>query len=77
MYRHACRFIIIIIIIIVIIFVQAADKRYTKMGATLDSEQEVVFEADEITLDIPLTGKTIKKSWKIVPLIKNKVLCLF
>ena len=54
---------------------QVVKKHYDGLDAILDSDQEVVFEADEITLDIPSDGRTIKKSWKIVPLIKPKVFC--
>ena len=52
---------------------QAADKHYAKLGATLDTDHEIEFEADAITLDIPVAGKTIKRTWKIEPLMRPEV----
>ena len=53
---------------------QVAEEHYTRLGATPDSDQGIAFEADEITLDIPVTGKTVKRSWKLVPLMKPEVI---
>ena len=41
---------------------------YDKKGAILGLHQPLEFEADTITLDIPMEGVAIK-GWKITPLI--------
>ena len=47
-------------------------EEYKKEGARPGPDQNIEFEADMITLNIPLKGKTIS-GWKITPLIRPVV----
>ena len=48
---------------------QAINEQYLKRGFEFTTDQEIEFESDRITLDIPLNGLvTMNKGWKIVPL---------
>ena len=47
-------------------------RKYEREGAVRGLYQPVEFEADTITLDIPMEGITIK-DWKITPLIRPVV----
>ena len=49
------------------------DKHYAGLNATPGPNQEIEFEADAITLDIPERGGVTKGSWKILPLFKPQV----
>ena len=51
---------------------QVIEKEYIKKRAHSGPEQNIEFESDMITLDIPLKGRTIK-GWKITPLIRPVV----
>ena len=48
-----------------ILSLQAIDARYTKAAAIVGSDQEVIFEDEEITLDIPewMENNSIHPSW--------------
>jgi len=40
---------------------------YTEADITLGPDQEVVFEREMITLDIPKEGLVLEKGWAITP----------
>ena len=53
---------------------QRTEEYYGGLNATPGPDQEIVFEADTITLDIPERDGVTRNSWKIVPLMKPQVL---
>ena len=50
-----------------ILSLQAIDAKYTKAAAIFGPDQEVIFEGEEITLDIPKEGISLESGWKITP----------
>ena len=44
------------------------NKMYTEVAARLGPEQEVIFEGEQITLDIPQEGIVLENRWIITPL---------
>ena len=46
---------------------QAVDNNYTNAAAKAGPSQVVVFEGDEITLDIAVEGVVLKNGWTITP----------
>ena len=46
---------------------QAVDAKYTEVAARLGPDQEVTFEQDQITLDIPKEGLVLQNGWTITP----------
>ena len=47
---------------------------YSKKGSESAADQQIEFESDRITLDIPITGViTENKGWKIIPLFSPVV----
>jgi len=40
---------------------------YTEASARMSSHQEVVFEGEKITLDIPKEGLVLENGWTIIP----------
>ena len=52
--------------------VKAIEDEYSKKGVLPGPHQVVEFEADTISLDIPMEGITIK-GWKITPLMRPVV----
>ena len=48
-----------------ILSLQAIDARYTT--AIVGPDQEVIFEGEEITLDIPKEGVSLENGWTIIP----------
>ena len=49
------------------------EEHYAKLRGTPGPEQEIDFESDAVTLDIPERGGATEKSWKIVPLMRPRV----
>ena len=47
---------------------QAIDAKYTEVAATVGPDQEVMFEEERITLDIPEDGIVLESGWSITPL---------
>lgn len=50
-----------------ILSLQAIDAKYTKAAAIVGPDQEVIFEGEEITLDIPKEGVSLENGWTIIP----------
>ena len=48
-----------------ILSLQAIDVKYTKAAAIVGPDQEVIFEGEEITLNIPKEGVSSESGWKI------------
>ena len=46
---------------------QAVDAEYAEADARLGSSQEVEFEGEKITLDIPKEGIVLESGWTIIP----------
>ena len=46
---------------------QAIDAKYTEAAAIGGPDQEVIFEGEEITLDIPKEGISLENGWTITP----------
>ena len=46
---------------------QAIDAKYAEVTATVGPDQEVMFEKEQITLDIPKEGLTLHSGWTITP----------
>ena len=46
---------------------QAVDAKYTEVAARVGPDQEVTFEQDQITLDIPKEGLVLENGWAITP----------
>ena len=46
---------------------QAADAKYAKATAKVGPSQKVIFERDEITLDIAVEGVVLESGWTITP----------
>ena len=46
---------------------QAADTKYAKATAKVGPSQMVMFEGDEITLDIAVEGVVLENGWTITP----------
>ena len=55
------------------LILQVTERHYTRLNATPGPDQEIAFEADAITLDIPERDGAIRDSWKIVPLMRPQV----
>ena len=49
------------------LLLQAVDAKYTKVAARVGPDQEVTFEQDQITLDIPKEGLVLENGWTIIP----------
>ena len=52
---------------------QATQFKYATYKCTVDYEQEVEFERDEITLDIAEEGVILQNGWKITPCYHPRV----
>ena len=52
--------------------VKAIEIKYSEKGALVGPHQPVEFEADAISLDIPMEGLSVK-GWEIAPLIRPVV----
>ena len=46
---------------------QAIDAKYAEVGARVGPDQVVIFEEEEITLDIPEEGIVLENGWTISP----------
>ena len=46
---------------------QAINAKYTEVGARVGPDQEVIFEGEQITLDIPEEGIMLESGWSITP----------
>ena len=46
---------------------QAIDAKYTEVAARVGPDQEVIFEEEQITLDIPKEGIVLDSGWTITP----------
>ena len=46
---------------------QAVDARYANADTRMGPDQEVVFEGEKITLDIPEDGLKLESGWTITP----------
>ena len=46
---------------------QAIHAKYTEVAARVGPDQEVMFENDQITLDIPKEGVALESGWTITP----------
>ena len=51
----------------VLLLLQAADAKYGEGATKLGPDQEVVFEGDQITLDIKADGEVLENGWTISP----------
>ena len=49
------------------ILLQAANAKYAKATAKVGPSQMVMFEGDEITLDIAVEGVVLENGWTITP----------
>ena len=56
-----------VLTLISITTLQAIDARYTEVAARVGSDQEVTFEGEQITLDIPKEGIVLESGWTITP----------
>ena len=56
-----------VVTLISITTLQAIDARYTEVAARVGSDQEVTFEGEQITLDIPKEGIALESGWTITP----------
>ena len=52
-------------------FIQAVRERYS--GAVAGTVLDVIFEGEEIVLDLPREGVTVNNNWTITPLAYPKV----
>ena len=68
-----------IYIYIYIIYIQAADTEYSVAAVRVGPRQLVVFEEDEITLDLVEDGVVLENGWSITPLtdleVRLHILC--
>ena len=46
---------------------QAIDAKYAEVAARVGPDQEVMFEKEQITLDIPKEGLLLESGWTITP----------
>ena len=46
---------------------QAIDAKYAEVAARVGPDQEVMFEEEQITLDIPKKGLVLESGWTITP----------
>ena len=46
---------------------QAIDAKYAEVAAREGPDQEVMFEEEQITLDIPKEGLVLESGWTITP----------
>ena len=46
---------------------KAIDAKFTEVAARVGPEQEVMFEEEQITLDIPEDGIVLESGWTIIP----------
>ena len=51
----------------VYLLLQAIDAKYTEIAAIVSPDVEVMFEDDQITLDIPKEGLVLESGWTITP----------
>lgn len=51
----------------VYLLLQAIDATYTEVAAEMGPDSEVMFEAGQITLDIPIEGLVLGNGWTITP----------
>ena len=58
-----------ILVIHITLYFQVVKEDYCRKEALPGPEQLVEFELDQITLNIPPEGITLKEGWKITPLI--------
>ena len=49
------------------LLLQAIDDRYAEAAARMGPDQEVIFEGEQITLDIPKEGIALESGWTITP----------
>ena len=52
---------------------QSVNKHYQERRAISGPNHEIEFEKDKVSLDIPITGKTVTGGWTIVPLFHPTV----
>ena len=60
---HVC----FIVYFIAFYLLQAIDAKYTEVAAGVGPDQEVMFEEEQITLDIPEEGLVLESGWTITP----------
>ena len=53
--------------VVFLFLLQAIDARYTEVAARVGPVQEVMFEGEQITLDIPEEGIVLDSGWTITP----------
>ena len=46
---------------------QTVDAKYAEVAARVGPDQEVMFEEEQITLDIPKKGLVLESGWTITP----------
>ena len=46
---------------------QTVDAKYAEVAASVGPDQEVMFEEEQITLDIPKKGLVLENGWTITP----------
>ena len=51
----------------VLLLLQAADAKYGEGATKVGPDQEVVFEEEQITLDIKADGEVLENGWRISP----------
>ena len=51
----------------VLLLLQAADAKYGEGATKVGPDQEVVFEEEQITLDIKADGEVLENGWTISP----------
>ena len=49
------------------LLLQAIDAKYAEVAARVGPDQEVMFEEEQITLDIPEEGLVLESGWTITP----------
>ena len=50
-----------------VLLLQAADAKYGESATKLGPDQELVFEGDQITLDIKADEEVLENGWRISP----------
>ena len=63
----------IVLIITVTMYSQVVKKDYNDKGAIVGPHLPVEFEESTITLNLPSKGVTLKKGWRLLPLINPGV----
>ena len=61
--HHVC----FIVYFIACHLLQAIDAKYAEVAARVGPDQEVMFEEEQITLDIPKMGLVLESGWTITP----------